>query len=189
MIGSGLPISELTSLAPLVVPAHVKRGLTWLFDENRGNPRESHKGLIYILSRIARQHVVASEADIAELQLFAARLKKGFPRGRGMTEKNLERIRAFRDKETLARLLNLPERLFERGLASKKAKAREILLRDAVMLAFLRHLPIRRKNLLGIRLDDHIQRLQDGKAYLVVRASEAKARKRVEFEIPQVSSA
>ena len=106
-----------------------------------------------------------------------------------MTEKNLERIRAFRDKETLARLLNLPERLFERGLASKKAKAREILLRDAVMLAFLRHLPIRRKNLLGIRLDDHIQRLQDGKAYLVVRASEAKARKRVEFEIPQVSSA
>jgi integrase len=184
LIRSGVPASELTSLALLVVPAHVKRGLTWLFDENGGNPRQSHVGLIYTLLSVARQHVVADEAEIKELERFAAKLKKLFPRRRGMTEKNLERIRAFRDKETLAKLLNLPERLFERGMASHGAKGREILLRDAVMLAFLRHLPIRRKNLLGIRLDEHIQRLRDGTAYLVVRASETKARKLIEFEIP-----
>lgn len=184
LIRSGVPASELTGLAQLVVPAYVKRGFTWLFDENEGNPKQSHVVLIYTLLSIARQHVVADEADIKELERFAAKLKKLFPRRQGMTEKNLERIRAFRDKETLAKLLNLPELLFDRGMACNRAKRREILLRDAVMLAFLRHLPIRRMNLLGIRLDEHIQRQRDGTAYLVVRASETKARKLIEFEIP-----
>lgn len=184
LIRSGVPASELTSLAVLVVPALVKQGLTWLFNENEGNPRRSHVGLIYTLLSIARQHVMADEAETKELDRFAAKLKKLFPRRQGMTEKNLERIRAFRDKETLSKLLNLPERLFERGMACNRAKGRKILLRDAVMLAFLRHLPIRRKNLLGIRLDEHVERLRDGTAYLVVRASETKARKLIEFEIP-----
>lgn len=184
LIRSGVPASELSSLAPLIVPAHVKRGLNWLFDENGGAPRQSHVNLIYTLLSIARLHVAADEAAIKELEVYAARLKKHFPRRRGMTEKNLERIRAFRDKQALAKLLNLPERLFERGMACNSAKRREMLLRDAVMLAVLRHLPIRRKNLLGIQLDEHIQRLRDGTAYLVVRASETKGRKLIEFEIP-----
>lgn len=184
LIRSGVPASVLTGLAPLVVPAHVKLGLNWLFDENGGHPRQSHVNLIYTLLSIARLHVAADEADIKELEVYAAKLKKHFPQRRGMTEKNLERIRAFRDKDTLAKLLNLPELLFERGMACNRAKGREILLRDAVMLALLRHLPIRRKNLLGIRLGEHIQRLRDGTAYLVVRSSETKARKLIEFEIP-----
>lgn len=184
LIRSGVPASELTGLAPLVVPALVKQGLTWLFDENGGNPRQSHVGLIFTLLSIARLHVAADEADIKQLDAYATKLKKQFPRRRGMTEKNLERIRAFRDKEALSRLLRLPELLFERGMACNKAKGREILLRDAVMLAVLRHLPIRRKNLLGIRLEEHIQRTRAGTAYLVVRASETKARKLIEFEIP-----
>jgi integrase len=188
VIKSGISSTELTSLAALVAPERVKQGLNWLFAQNDGEPRQSHRNLIHTLLSVARRHAKADESDIKQLVFFEAKLTTLLPSRRGMTEKNRGRIRVFRDSEVLAKLLNLPELLFKRGMESNAPKKRLNLIRDAVMLAILRHHPIRRKNLINLRPDDHIQRTRTG-AYLVIQASETKARKLIEFEMsPQLLS-
>jgi integrase len=182
VIKSGIPSSKMSSLAALVDPDRVKQGLTWLFAQNDGVPLRSHRNLIYTLLSVARRHAKAEEEDIKQLVSFEERLTKILPSPRGMTEKNLERIRVLRDPEVSAKLLNLPEILFKRGIESNAPEARLSLIRDAVMLAILRHHPIRRKNLINLRPADHIQRTRTG-AYLVIQASETKARKLIEFEM------
>lgn len=183
LINSGIAAAEVTGLAALVRVKNVHQGLSWLFSQNGGEPLSSHVPLANDLVAIARGYVRASDSDIAELERFAANLKRRFPRRRGMTEKNLDRLRVFRDKEALAKLLKLPEKLFERGLGCSNTPKGQIMLRDAVMLAVLRNHPIRRKNLLNLRLGQNIQRTRTGSAYLVISASDVKNSKNIEFEI------
>jgi hypothetical protein len=182
-IRSGVPAADITELAALVRVENVHRGLSWLFAQNDGEPLWSQGQLANLMVAIAKDHVRASDNDIAELERFAANLKRRFPRHRGMTEKNLDRLRVFRDKEALTKLLNLPEQLFERGVARSNTKQGLVMIRDAVMLAVLRNHPIRRKNLLNLRLDENIERTRTGGTYLVIPSTEVKNRKYIEFEI------
>jgi integrase len=51
------------------------------------------------------------------------------------------------------------------------------------MLAILRNHPIRRKNLLALRLDTHLDRSANGRTYLVVAEKDVKNRRGIEFEV------
>lgn len=183
LIRDGVPAESLITLKALVEVQNVRRGLTWLFAQNDEQPIMSHRSLSDALFLIARDHVKAPQGELGELAKFARNLKNKFPRTRGMTEKNYERIRVFRDKAALAKLLQLPERLFERGMKLKDKPQGLILIRDAVMLAVLRNHAIRRMNLINLRLEENIDRMRSGGAYLVFRRKEVKNKNFLEFEI------
>lgn len=183
LIQAGVPAESLTSLKPLVEVQNVQRGLTWLFAQNKDQPIKSHRYLCDTLFLIARDYVKAPQDELEKLAKIARKLKTMFPRTRGMTEKNHERIRIFRDKAALTKLLQLPERLFERGMQRKDKPQGLVLIRDAVMLAVLRNHAIRRKNLINLRLDENIERTQSGDAYLVFRRKEVKNKTYLDFEI------
>jgi integrase len=92
----------------------------------------------------------------------------------------------LQNDKSMLRLLNLPDRLFAnppkgKANAYMKALARE----DAVAIAILLVCPIRIKNLAGIHLERHIQRPEDGRAYLVLTEDDLKTDRPLEFELPK----
>lgn len=183
LVASGVPVANMTGLSVLVEPAHARAGLTWLLARNGDSVTTGIAMIAETLWTVARRHVRPPAPDLAELRRLRSRIRDRRPRQRGLTEKNLERLRPFRDPATLARLLRLPEELFARGVALGPSPKGLVLQRDALMLVILRNHPIRRKNLLGLRLDTHFDRTGRGRTYLVVGGKDVKNEQNIEFEV------
>ncbi|MCR9152320.1 MAG: hypothetical protein NXH83_19330 [Rhodobacteraceae bacterium] len=183
LVASGVPIGQLTCLAVLVEPAHARAGLKWMLARSGDIITTAHVMIAETLWTIACRHVRPPAAELKDLQRLRSRIRDQRPRRRGLTEKNIERLRPFRDPETMARFLSLPEELFKRGLALGTSPKGLLLQRDAIMLAILRNHPIRRKNLLALRLDTHLDRSANGRTYLVVAEKDVKNRRGIEFEV------
>lgn len=183
LVRAGVPVESLTGLAALVVPETVRIGLIWLFNQNESVPRSSDLMILETLIVIAKRHAKSPPEQIKKLQEFAERVERHVPRQRGMTEKNLERLRALRDPQILQKLLNMPEEIFKAGLARAESPSGKIAMRDGVLLALLRNHPIRRKNLVGLKMNEHIVRTQRQGAYLVIQSKDVKNKRHIEFEL------
>jgi integrase len=183
LVHAGVPIDAIDSIAALLVPETVERGLRQMLSrtENTSTRMISEvAALLRNLSRVTGQ----SEESHERLTKLAARVAAD-PQ-KGMTRKNRDRLRVLQNDKSMLRLLELPDRLFNTPPAGKanaytKALARE----DAVAIAILIVCPIRIKNLAGIHLEQHIQRPGDGRAYLVLTEDDLKNERPLEFELPQ----
>ncbi|ARE85370.1 integrase [Roseovarius mucosus] len=183
LVHAGVPVEEIDSIAVLLHPATVERGLRQMLTrtDNKITKMISEVGaLLRNLGRITGQ----DDATRKQLSKLAARVASQ-PQ-RGMTSKNRDRLRILQNEQTMLRLLLLPERIFNHPPEGKlnpytKALARE----DAVAIAILLACPIRIKNLAGIHLEKHIQRPGDGRAYLVLIEDDVKNARPIEFELPK----
>ncbi|MBD1206143.1 MAG: site-specific integrase [Rhodobacteraceae bacterium] len=184
LIKSGVEANELGGLLNIVGYANVRRGLTWLVEENNGVPRRSHGALVNVLVSIAEDYLCLPEGEVEALRDLSGKLKQRFQRRRGMTEKNLSRLRPFREREMLQRLFALPDVLFAKGLKNSSHPRGLIAMRDGIMLAVLRNFAIRRTNLLNLNVEENLERQKNGTAFLVFREAEVKTHRLLEFEIP-----
>lgn len=179
---TGMAFENMVSLAVLVEPAHVKRGLRWMLARRDNKSNKDIQAMASLLLTLATSFVYPDEAMIKELGTWADKLKTR--RQEGMTVKNRDRLRAVNDSKTLQRLLLLPERLFARAEQGDDTPSSKLEREDAVALAILQACPIRRKNLIEIHLDRNLHRSGDGSVYLIFEEGETKTRRMIEFLLP-----
>lgn len=105
-------------------------------------------------------------------------------RKKGLTAKNRERLRQFRDPARRDALLCLPTDLMaDARRINHKVKAAR-LAEVAVAIAIETVAPIRLKNLAGLRTDLHFDRTVPGRLYLTIPEYEVKNGAPLEFELP-----
>jgi integrase len=183
LVHSGVEPDRITSLAVLVDPENVKRGLKVRI-ERRGEVTQTHHIIALILMSIARDYVGLPEADLSKLRDICRRLRR--PR-MGMKPKTRERLRQFDDPEHVQQILRLPDRLMKEARSGRLSPRRAALLAEVALAIEIEILTaIRIQNLAAIHLDHHIcwsRALREGMCHLVFEADEVKNKQPLEFEL------
>ena len=115
----GAAPEELRSLADLVSPHTVRLILDDYLAKKNGEVVNFTIDLAERLYAIARQYVKAPPAEIQPLEEFCVKLRK--KRRKGMTRKNVDVVRYFKDARNRERLKALPGHLFDEALAEQDA--------------------------------------------------------------------
>ncbi|WP_178346839.1 hypothetical protein [Marivita hallyeonensis] len=173
--------ASIDSVARLCEPQLAERGLRHMLKGQGDRTTRYIADTAGLLRRIGR--VLGAEDDASEkLADMAHRLKA--PTQKGMTRKNRDRLRVFKEAHTLRSLLLLPDRLFAQSQRVTQAHSRGLMREEAISIAILLYCPIRAKNLSGLHLEQHIARPGDGRAYLVFDEDDTKTYQPIEFELP-----
>jgi integrase len=186
LVASGVPIADVTSLASLFTPLdRAKAALRYLYNRAGGEPSAAGHHVGEVLAMIAKYHVRLDPKAVAQIQRWRKPVMLTY---RGMTEKNERQVRAMMQPACLERLLQLPEVFMSaarRLRATSPDQARSLALR-AVAIGILTKLPVRLANLLGLRLDRHLQRpdpKQGRITHLLVPAEETKNRRPISLPV------
>jgi len=141
------------------------------------------------LYAIARTYVKAPEEQLRVLERFCLKLRP--KRRRGLTEKNMAVIRAFKDPQNRARLRALPGRLFDEALAERDALV-QAAVTAATALAIQIELvaPMRLANLAALHLEKNIIRVggPEPTYHLVIPPKGVKNDVPLEYPLPKVLS-
>ncbi|MGO4917105.1 tyrosine-type recombinase/integrase [Pseudogemmobacter sp. W21_MBD1_M6] len=183
LVHAGMPIEEVDSIAALLPPAVVERGLRQMLSRTENKTVKMISEVAALLRNLSR---ITGQPEEIQKQLAKLAARVAVTPQKGMTRRNRDRLRVLQNDKAMLRLLELPERVFNRPPTGKandytKALARE----DAVAIAILLVCPVRIKNLAGIHLERHIQRPGDGRAYLVLTEDDLKNERPLEFELPK----
>jgi integrase len=183
-VAAGVDGRQLVSLRSLVELDIFKKILRHRWEEEGRKLTAYTHGVAGSLIAIAKEWVRVPPDALAALK--ATRQKLGvLPIG--LTDKNKNALRQFNDKRLLARLVNLPDKLW-RDLSGKlKTSRREFIdLQSALATDILLVAPVRMKNLAEMKFDEHIQWPQgQGKpAIILFKSEETKNRIPLEFDLP-----
>ncbi|MGK7870988.1 tyrosine-type recombinase/integrase [Falsiroseomonas sp. E2-1-a20] len=186
LVASGVPIAEVTSLASLVTPlSRAKAALRYLYARAGGNPSAAGHHVGEVLAMIARHHVRLDPKAVAQIQRWRKPVTLSY---RGMTEKNERQIREIMQPARHEELMQLPKAFMEAARllrATSPDQARSLALR-AVLVGILTKLPVRLANLVGLRLDRHLQRPDPKRSritHLLVPAEETKNRRPISLPV------
>ena len=172
----------ITGLSALVEIEAFKAGLTYLYQRAGGRTIPSLEELAGGLVGLARHWVKVSPEHLAELEACLESLRC---RKRGMTEKNLERLRQFDDLRKQAALINLPEWLVAKARKVTNPKKAALLVQSALAIEIELMAPIRLANLMSLDIQRHFTFGQGRRtAHLFIPASEVKNEKDLTFELP-----
>lgn len=181
LVRDGLSPSEIVGVETLVKLENAERGLRWMLADYNNELRPALSDTARVLKSVAKRYSSLSDAEIEKLGSFVGRLSTKQPIG--MTAKNRERLRALRSDDVRKALFCLPDHLFERaGTCDQKASG--LLREQAIAIAILTIIPLRRKNLVSIHLDRHLHRPRDGSVFLVFEPHEVKNKQRIECQLP-----
>jgi integrase len=182
LVHAGMDIAEIDSLAVVVQPQNAERGLRRMLSRTSNKPTPGTADMACLLASVGRSHVKLIEPEQQRLERLELRLSgKSSP---GLTRKNRERLRPFDDPGTVRRFLLLPEQLFARAETAKTQGQAVRLREEAIAIAILQALPIRRENLGKIHLEANLQRMGDGRVFLVFHEERVKNSRAIEFELP-----
>ncbi|TPG49276.1 site-specific integrase [Roseomonas nepalensis] len=218
LVAEGVPIESITNLNDLVQPVERVRTIL-LFHRSRVEERQRRQeeleqpagaevlvpssnarstfqdirtsnlaGIGEALRQIAQFHCCVSEDDLALMKEWISQIKP--PQQTSMTEKNTNRLRAFLDTQIYPQIIHYPASLMHRSSASElKPQAAARLALYAVAFEILTVCPLRRGNLAGLRLKQHVRRAKpDGPiTHLHLRAEEVKNRKAIDWPLPPES--
>jgi integrase len=180
LLNDGVPETQITSVADLCNPILAKRGLQAMYVRNGNQTGSVIDDMAKILQACARR-IGIGDKECSALADLSKRV--ALPTLRGMTRKNRDRLRILRDRATLLRLLDLPDKLLAAG-RKRSPKAAALAREDALAIAMLLVCPLRIGNLAEIRVDHHFQRPGDGRVFLVFAEEEVKNGRPIEFELP-----
>jgi integrase len=130
---------------------------------------------------IARHWVMMEEPELTGVERATKRVNC---RHKGMTDRNMERLRPLLDNHVQMKLFLLPQLLLAMARKAKNPQKVAILVQTAVAIEILLVAPIRLHDLLGLELDVHILFARPGRqgdAKLTLTAS--KNDQRVSFDL------
>lgn len=158
-LSGAVPIQEVTSLEVLSRPANVRAALGYLRDERSGGTiTEGHINYAWLLRTVAR-HWLNDEPRTEELKLLIASLTQHVRRGagRGMTDKNRERLRQFCLPSNIDALVQLPTRTLAASRRRPERTYRDgVRIMRALQVGILTFVPIRSSNLTQLELGKHL---------------------------------
>lgn len=198
LVGSGLPPTEFRTLRDLVEPLdRVAVVLNALAERQAAlsgqrNPRGSQLALVSeTLRQVAVHHVNCDEDSVTRITEWARQAAER--RAEGLTPKNRDRLRALVTPQARALLLHLPEELLRRAAEIGPGKAEAARLAFlAVALEIILVCPLRRRSLLALRIDQHLQRLDPRRrriTHLVLQGDDMKNGDAFEWPLPPESAA
>jgi integrase len=189
---------ELTSIADLVAPNAARDGLRFMLQRTQ-QQRSAHLGEIARLLIILARHWVypgdehlddtQRRAKIAHIKMLEDLRRRLKPHRSGMTEKNRTVLRHFAHDRIVSALLDLPKRVWGQRSRKRKLTRTELIRRQtALAVEILTVVPIRRQNLVSIRLDRNLVHggtANDRRLHLCFAAHEVKNDVELEFELPR----
>lgn len=181
---SGISPHELRSLADLISPDRLRRGLQFFMDRNNGLPSVQAYEVAYLSYSIARHWAKLPDDQIASIRRWTYKLRR---QNTGMTEKNRERLRQFTNADVIRRVLTLPEHLLARAQKSPIGVHTALMVQKAVAIAILSSAPIRVGNLGILDREVHFRRafsVDDRRHHLVIPAKDVKNNIDLEFPMP-----
>lgn len=180
---SGIDVDEIMSLATIVEPDSFRALLRVLLDRQNGVPTEALFRLAGALIAVARHQVELPSDKLTRLLRIARGLA---PKDKGAGRRTLQRLEPFEDDRMLGALLHLSEPLLRAAQRAKHPRERRLLAQVAIAVELELMTPLRRKNLAGLNLDQHVQIVQKGRErvwILRIEKSETKNRSRLTHEI------
>lgn len=181
LVHSGVPVTEITSIATLVELPNVKRILNFLIQRSGRSSSDGVAQMATFLAKIALHWVKVDADHHAKLQRLAARVAV---QNSGMTAKNRERLRPFDDHNTVIEFVCLPDTIRKKVEKDKRpARLKARYAQMAAAIAILLVIPLRRTNLAAIDMHRHLVSNRNG-VYLMIPEYETKNRTPVNFQIP-----
>jgi integrase len=189
LVQAGTPVTAITSLADLTTLDAFKtigRGMT-----TRSDYRSSSyvHGTAVSLIAIARHHVGRPQDEIAAMRKIAARLK---PTHTGMSAKTQARLRQFDDPQAVDALIGLPQVLGDKAARTTDPEDAARLMLVAVAVEIELMTTLRVGNLVGLRIDEHLQFLGRGRnarCLIDLRSTTVKNHLDLAYELPPESTA
>lgn len=194
LVRAGVPAREIRGLRDLVQPidrvALVLEALAEGQVARSGTQQPEGGQLAQVaetLRQVAAHHVGLETGEVAQISTWA-RQARGHRRRAGLTPKNRDRLRALVPLHRRGLLLHLPAELMRRAreIGAGNLEAGR-LARTAAALEILLICPLRRRSMLALRLDRHLQRL-DARGrrltHLVLQAEDMKNEAPMEWPVP-----
>ncbi len=186
MEAKGGSYDTLESLSQMVEPATAKAALTFFIERNGGKTNSTIYGLAHLLVLIAETHAKAEPEVLSLLKRYRKRL---VVRSFGMRPRPKTALRPFADIRNIEKILILPCKILKRlRRKSSWTIADARLMQVALALELLLMRPIRRKNLVDLRLDEHVIRA-GGRTFIVIPADDVKNDYELDYPIPAESAA
>jgi integrase len=185
LVDKGWPLDSINSLSVIVEPKAAEAALRFFIDRNKGNTSTMISRLAHVLVLVAETAVHPGAEDIDRLKRFRKQL---IDRHYGMRPKPKNALRPFTDTANIEKILMLPQRIHARLRRKQKptlADAR--LMQVALALELLLMRPIRRKNLVELRLDRHVIR-SGRQTFIVIPSDEVKNSVDLDYPIPPESA-
>ena len=192
LVRQGVPITEIHSLQDFFVPfARIRSILESELDRNHRKTRYFTHKLASVLTMLASRYCNVSSIEIKQIATWAKRLR--MPKTKGMTLKNRKRLRTLSDQRVRAMLLHFPTHLMAEAasVAVSQPKVAARLAMYAAALEILLICPMRRANLVGLRLDRHLHRSDPRKAlitHIFIEEDEVKNGEALQWPIPVESA-
>lgn len=180
---SGVKAEQLRSLADLVQPARIRRGLHYLAIER---DRRQLAAVVAKLLAVVARVVGRPKKEIKAIEEIAGRLRSS---RKGLSSKTRERLLPLKHEPNLARLF-----LFPTALARSLERKKDVSLQDAHLfqralgLALLTVCPLRIGSLCSIRIDRHLNWSNGpmkGELTIEFTAGELKGDEPASFPIPR----
>jgi integrase len=202
LLHSGRAISSIRSLRDLVDPPENPRAILTFFLERARQQQnlparapvagQQLAGIAELLRQIAAFHVKLPPEDVARIAAWSKKLRR--PRRTGMTAKNRQRLRAMVQPRNRAMVLHLPRELMRQADALLETRPEDAagLALSAAALEILIICPLRISNLIGLRLDQHLQRIDPARtrrvSHFVIPEHEGKNNMPLEWPVPRESA-
>ena len=186
LVMTGVPIEEVTSLTSLVTPLiRAKDIIRFLYKRAGQKPSAAGCHVAELLGMVAKYDAKLPKPDIKTITKWGAPVKLACA---GMTEKNQRCINEVMEPERESRLLELPTALIaiaRRLRPTAPRQAASMALR-AVAIQFLSYHPLRLANVVGLRLDSHLQRSDPRRgriAHIMIPLHETKNRRAINMPV------
>jgi integrase len=155
----GAAIETLDSLSALLDPSLVEKVLDGYWERDGDMPKIYTIDLARDLLVMARATGAVDSTSLERLAGFARRLKE-YKRG-GLTDKNMALVRQVQGSDVWSSVVRLPFKLIEEARLRRDASPTKAAIKAqlAVAIGILTHAPIRLQNLVGIRLEENLFRI------------------------------
>lgn len=187
LVQAGRALETITSLAALVEGDAPTAVLQFHLARNGERPSQMVAQIAHVLVLVAQHAVRADAATIARLKRLRSNLS---PSRAGLKPKPREALRQFVDRGNIEALLILPHRIhrrLQRKAAADLTLADARLMQVAVALELLLMRPLRRGNLVALRLGSHVLRVGK-RTVIVLEEEEVKNRVAHDYALPAESA-
>jgi integrase len=184
LVESGVAPQNLSTLADLVAPHHVRAGLHVLYKRAGDTKTTRMYSMATLLLGLARHQVKAEPETIKQLAVYCANV---CPKKTGMVDKNRERLRPFKDPRQLDIFLALPGRLLTAARAlAEPTKAEARLAQHAIALEIFTVAPLRISNIAALEVGRTLI-LTETTGHIVVPRAEVKNAIDIEIPLPRTT--
>ena len=192
LVSKGVDQQSIGGLRDLVTPLKHPQDIIRFYHERGGNETSAMTDRVaQTLHLLARDYCGLPDNEVQALATWAKRV--AMPEPTGLTKKNTRRLRVLMQPRVRAMLLCFPAEFMRRAASpSLKPAVAARLAMYAVAMEILLICPMRRGNLAGLRLDQHLHQPDPRRrrpTHIIIEADEVKNENAIYWPIPPETAA